>query len=508
MRQTTLKLTMMSIGLGALAACGAPPAADEPTGIATTESSLMISAGAQTWGNGKVIPICWMTAGQQPPGQASPRDWTPEHLNAATDLTLSWARVTNIRFDWSSSGCPTSGAQKFVRISLLGKTVNDSFGWDGGTTRIAGMGSLKPPVAFNAANPTLGDSVNFVFRADGQGQTSRSRARYIAVHEFGHVLGFAHEQDRNDNNGRCTNGVGADNGQFLTPYDQQSIMNYCGPNNGTLTATDVIGVRKLYGYRNAGDFNLDGRRDVLWHNRNTGVVKYWAMDGVSPTSFPPDMTGPIPTAWRLAGTGDFNSDGETDLVWQNSSTGESKLWLLNAGSPVSFPGPFATGVGAEWKIRGIGDVDGDGHPDIVWQSDVTGNGKVWLMQNGSPVGFPGPFATNIPLDWKIVGMGDFNGDGKDDVVWQNRNNGQSKVWLMGGPSSPISFPTPFATGVPPEWVITAVGDQNQDDFPDITWTNTNTGESKYWLLNGPSSPFSFPGPFATGIPSEWEIVGP
>ncbi len=36
-----------------------------------------------------------------------------------------------------------------------------------------------------------------------------------------------------------------------------------------------------------------------------------------------------PLAWRMAGTGDFNGDGQTDLLWENTTTGEHEIWLMN-----------------------------------------------------------------------------------------------------------------------------------------------------------------------------------
>jgi hypothetical protein len=76
----------------------------------------------------------------------------------------------------------------------------------------------------------------------------------IAVHEFGHAIGFAHEQNRADAPGECQKLAQGPNGDLpLTPYDKDSVMNYCNEkynNHGVLSALDKKAVAELYGSPN------------------------------------------------------------------------------------------------------------------------------------------------------------------------------------------------------------------------------------------------------------------
>jgi hypothetical protein len=85
-------------------------------------------------------------------------------------------------------------------------------------------------------------------------------------------------------------------------------------------------------------------------------------------------------------------------------------------------------VGREWHVVGLGDFNGDGRSDILWQND---NGSLLTFHmNGAHID-SAQAPLSLPADWHIYGIGDFGGDGKSDILWRN-DNGTVEAWEMNG----------------------------------------------------------------------------
>jgi len=181
------------------------------------------------------------------------------------------------------------------------------------------------------------------------------------------------------------------------------------------------------------------------------------------------------TGWTAITAGDFNGDASSDILLQQGSGGPVEIAFLKTSvtDPVgkvdaisAVTAPSGTG----WNAISAGDFNGDGNSDILWQNSTTGAIDVSLMNGAS--GTPTSVGT-ADAGFTAIGTGDFNGDGKSDILFYNSTTHQADIWLMNGTtkvadSGPINAPTTPAV----TYTLTGAEDVNKDGFSDLVWTGS------------------------------------
>jgi hypothetical protein len=177
---------------------------------------------------------------------------------------------------------------------------------------------------------------------------------------------------------------------------------------------------------------------------------------------------------------DFNGDGKPDLLFQDGG-GFIALWSMdkeNLATATLFS-PNSSGNPA-WRIVSTGDFNGDGKPDLLFQH-TNGDLAVWYMDG---ISLTSPTLLDPPSAgpaWRAIATGDFNGDGKPDILLQ-KDDRTLAVWYMDGVN--LTSPTLTSPSNPgPEWSAVAVADFNNDGNPDIVFEDTH-GTLAVWYMNG------------------------
>lgn len=268
-----------------------------------------------------------------------------------------------------------------------------------------------------------------------------------------------------------------------------SLHVYQSPGNYTIsvTVTDDVGQvqssRSIQvGNSSFPDFNRDNLADIVWRNRVTGQNSLWFL-GVNNQQIGGDFLPPVPnSAWTIEGIGDYDGDGQDDLVWRNGTTGQNSVWLMDGTQRVGTVA-LDTLTGAGWQIQGVGSFQTNSivSSDLIWRNQTTGQNVIWQMNGTNRSG-------SIRLDtvanpaWEIAGAGDFDGDGQNnDLVWRNYENGRNMVWFV-NPDGTKSMQS-LERLVNTNWRIEGVSDFDRDGQKnDLLWRNEATGQTLVWFI--------------------------
>gem|GEM_PF-2325705 len=260
-----------------------------------------------------------------------------------------------------------------------------------------------------------------------------------------------------DISGRINTMLGNVAGQLGTP-----IVN-------TATGSDKFAIA-------AGDFNRDGKLDVVTANRLNGSVTIALGDGTghfsSGTAFPVNVASNP----KQIGVADFNGDGKLDLAVP-SGFGFS-IMLGDGTGGFSSPNRSTTANASSIVTN---DFNGDGKIDLAMIGENETKASILLGDGAGS--FASPVLVTVPASLQDLTAADFNGDGKLDLAVASQQGplpSSSVSILIGDGAGNFSLTGTLPVVSNPGWIIT--GDFNSDGRNDVVTANSNA-DNLSLLLN-------------------------
>jgi len=255
-----------------------------------------------------------------------------------------------------------------------------------------------------------------------------------------------------------------------------------------------------------GDFDGDGKADVLWRNSSTGENYLYFMDGTTIKPTEGYLRTVADQNWLVAGVGDFNGDGKDDILWRNQLTGENYIYFMNGLSIQPNEGYLRTVADLSWRIVGVADFDGDGKSDILWRNAVSGQNYLYPMNGTAILGTEGYLRTVADTNWQVKGVGDFDGDGKADILWRNAVSGENYLYPMNG-TTILATEGYLRMVADLNWSVAGVGDYDGDGRADIVWRNGSSGQNYLYPMNG-ATILPTEGYLRTVADQHWQVQNP
>lgn len=236
-----------------------------------------------------------------------------------------------------------------------------------------------------------------------------------------------------------------------------------GNGDGSFRAGGSMSLGVFPGYPLIADFNGDGKADLVVREYNRLLLFSGVGDGTftAPVVLVSDTFSSITTT-------DLNQDGKVDLLLAGSGGG-LKVMLGRGDGTFLAPVAYATGSD-QAKTLAIADFNGDGWPDVA-VGDSGGDIALFLGSGDGSLVAPTHFSG--PAQSQKLFAADYNGDGQVDLLFVPQENDKRRFMVMlgagGSFASPIIFPVQYEAEdqVPTQITDALSGDFNGDGKPDV-----------------------------------------
>jgi len=227
-----------------------------------------------------------------------------------------------------------------------------------------------------------------------------------------------------------------------------------------------------------GDFNHDGRMDIVVANTQ-GSPSVSVLLGAANGTFGPAVNYAVESNPTGVAVGDFNKDGKLDIVAMSGSGGTDGFSLLLGKGDGTFE-PFTfINTGGELTSITVGDFNGDGKLDVVFSDNELSTVDV-VLGNGNGT-FQSPVSYHTANDPRMVTVADFNSDHKLDLATANYSSGTVSV-LIGNGDGTFQTHTDYNTAG--GCLSVATGDLRHVGKIDIVAGTQSTGQVSVLLSNG------------------------
>jgi hypothetical protein len=233
----------------------------------------------------------------------------------------------------------------------------------------------------------------------------------------------------------------------------------------------------------SSDVDGDGKLDLVVANELASTVGIYRNTGSGAFTYvPAPTTDGYPTGWYPTGiaVADFNSDGIKDVVTADYH-GNSVSILLGTGSGASYRlgavASYGTMPMAETSTLAVGDLDGNGIPDIVAANPMTSSVSVFIARSNGTLVMP---ATDVPCmalpyitEPYSVAIADFDMNGTNDIAIADNRTRSVFIKLGNGAGGFAAGPEQPTIGGDGSYIMLA-RDMNLDGIPDIIIANRGT----------------------------------